>query len=405
MEKFWNRLKTKDNILVIEGAKDSKKYFYKGRPIRRRIWRRWYTIYLTTTLSAVLAVLLLILFGVGGNGKLLREELGISAFADKVVAWLVGSDGHRTGTDSEETYRYDDDTSEKDPPVSKPGGDVSVSVSPNGLYDFDYSLVPEGHIPIIPMDLSLSQYGDTYINNDTGYLPNTAELIDKQLGERYEQMSSTKSPLVLIIHTHGTEAYSENGAISFPEDEQDHARTSDTDRNVVAVGRALADELIKNGIPTAHCTILHDSVQYKDSYARAEDTINRYLAEYPTIKLVIDVHRDSIVRSTGEVVRPVTEYDGQAAAQVMCVVGSSWAGDECPNWENNLSLALKLKRELNEEYESLCRPPYLKGNTYNQEIAPYSLLLEVGSQGNSLEEAVLSARLVGEKLSELVGEI
>ena len=255
------------------------------------------------------------------------------------------------------------------------------------------------------MDLSLSQYGNTYINNSTGYSPNTAELINRQLGNSVEQLSSVSGPLVLIIHTHGTEAYSPNGAISFPEDEQNYARTPDTSRNVVAVGRALADELEKNGIPTAHCTVLHDSVQYKDSYARAEETIKRYLLEYPTIKLVIDIHRDSIVKSSGEVVRPVAEYEGQAAAQIMCVVGSDWAGDECPKWEDNLSLALKLRRELNAQCENICRPAFLKGNTYNQEIAPYSLLIEVGAQGNSLEEALVSAKLVGEKLAPMIKKI
>ena len=403
MEKNWRILKSKEHVPKLNGVKKEKKYFYRGRPIRHRILGRWYALYVATTASAVFAVLLLMLLGVGNDGDPLREKWSFSSFADKVLGWLVDSDGMHISADDTYESGYEDNIS----PPSRPAetDDVKVSVSQVGIYDFDYSLVPQGHTPIVPMDLSLSEYGDTYINNATGYSPNTAELVNKQLGDRYEQLSATTGPLVLIIHTHGTEAYSKNGAISFPEEERDYARTADTDKNVVAVGRALVDELIKNGIPTAHCTILHDSVQYKDSYARAEDTIKRYLAEYPTIKLVIDVHRDSIVRSSGEVVRPVTEYNGQAAAQVMCVVGSSWAGDECPTWEDNLSLALKLRRELNEECDSICRPTYLKGNTYNQEIAPYSLLLEVGSQGNSLEEAMLSAKLVGKTLSKLVRQI
>ena len=407
MERYRNRLKAKKENPRIEGAPYEKRYFYKGRPVRHRILKKWYAVYLVTTVSVVVAVLLLLLFGVGENGKPLGGRLNLSSFAEKVVGWFVSTDSPSIETSNGNADSDISDIPSNNPTTSKPEDteDVQVSTTVKGLYDFDYSKVPEGHTPIIPMDLSLSKYGDTYINNATGYSPNTVELINRQLGSSYQPLSSNNGPLVLIIHTHGTEAYSQNGAISFSSDEQNYARTSDTEKNVVAVGRALADELIKNGIPTAHCTVLHDSVQYKDSYARAEETVKRYLQEYPTIKLVIDVHRDSIVKSSGEVVRPVTEYDGQAAAQVMCVVGSSWAGDECPNWENNLSLALQLRRALNSECESICRPPFLKGNTYNQELAPYSLLLEVGSQGNSLEEALASAKLVGQKLSAIIDKI
>lgn len=407
MEKNRNRLMAKAENPRIEGASRDKAYFYKGRPTTRIGLKKWYVAYLVTTLSVVVAVLLLLFFGVGESGKPFREKFKFSAFVERVVGWLVNEDGAGQTDSSESTDSFVNDDMSSPPASPKPEDtdDQKVGVAVNGLYDFDYSKVPDGHTPIIPMDLSLSMYGDAYINNATGYTPDTAELIGKQLGSDYQPLSSKNGPVVLIIHTHGTESYSENGAISFPADAQNYARTSDTEKNVVAVGRALADELIKNGIPTAHCTVLHDSIQYKDSYSRAEETIKKYLLEYPTIKLVIDVHRDSIVKSSGEVVRPVAEYGEEAAAQVMCVVGSSWAGEECPNWENNLSLALKLRRELNSECENICRPVYLKGNTYNQEIAPYSLLLEVGSQGNSLEEAIISAKLTGEKLASLINEI
>lgn len=407
MESIWNRLRAKEEAPRLGGGAKGRAYFYRGRSTRHIRLARWYVAYLVTTLSVVVAVLLLLLFGLGENGRLLRENLKFSAFAERVMSWFVEADGTNKGQTDDNTDTVGNNDFKGGSPSVKPEDteDVKVNATVKGLYDFDYSQVPDGHTPIIPMDLSLSKYGDTYINNSTGYSPDTVELINKQLGKTYEPLASSSGPLVLIIHTHGTEAYSKDGAISFPSDEKNYARTSDTEKNVVAVGRALADELIKNGIPTAHCTILHDSVQYKDSYARAEETIKKYLLEYPTIKLVIDVHRDSVVRSGGEVVRAVTEYTGEAAAQVMCVVGSSWAGDECPNWENNLALALKLRRELNSECESICRPVYLKENTYNQEFAPYSLLLEIGSQGNSLEEALIAAKLTGEKLASLIGEI
>lgn len=410
MEEYQNRLKEKEATARIGGAKKDEGFFYDERQRRKKIYKRWYTAYMATTLAAVVAVVALIAFGVGSNNAPLRNSM-FSNFSDKVAGWFVrldfplfdtnkhGVDYVGDATDNTVSDKSDGNTYPTD------DKDVTVGATVKDIYDFDYSSVPEGHTPIIPMDLSLSQYGDTYINNSTGYDPDTVALINKSLGGGYEQLSASNGPVVLIVHTHGTEAYSENGAISCPSDEENYARTSDTRKNVVAVGKALADELIKNGIPTAHCTVLHDSVQYKDSYARAEETIKKYMSEYPTIKLVIDIHRDSIVKSSGEIVRPVAEINGKAAAQVMCVVGSDWAGDKCPEWENNLSLALKLRKEINSAYGNICRPPFLKGNTYNQEIAPYSLLLEFGAEGNSLEEAIVSAHLVGEKLASLISQI
>ena len=409
MKGYKNRIGTKEEKPRLSGSQQEWQGYYGEYPRRQRVLRKWYLAYTVTTVAAVVAVIFLFLFGVGNNNVPLRENLRVANIADKIVGWISKVDfpvfGGRDGlTDMSAPDAYapslkDTVSQEKNDTGTS---DITTGGSIGGIYDFDYSKVPDGHTPIIPMDLSLSQYGDEYINNSTGYDPDTKSLINKSLGNGYQQLLAKAGPLVLIVHTHGTEAYSENGAISCPSDEEGYARTADTDENVVAVGKALADELIRSGIPTAHCTVLHDSIQYKDSYARAEETIKKYLDEYPSIKLVIDVHRDSIIKSSGEIVRPVTEVNGEAAAQVMCVVGSDWAGDECPQWENNLSLALKLRRELNSQYGNICRPAFLKGHTYNQEIAPYSLLLEIGSQGNSLEEAVLSARLVAQELSSLV---
>ena len=385
---------------------------YKRKsPVRKG--RIMYKIYLVTTLATVLAVLLVFAFGMNNNRPLI-EELSLRAFADRVGDFFVSigfgqggnlkdnltessdtSDGS-SNTDNLETNRNDNN--------NPPSTDVGATIK--GLYDFDYSLVPDGHTPIIPMDLSLKSYGSLYINNETGYTPNIGALIGKNLkkGNGYEYLSVSSGPLVLIIHTHGTEGYSDDGAISCP-DGNEYSRSNDTSKNVVAVGATIAEILNRSGVPTAHCTIMHDSIQYKDSYTRAEETIKKYLEEYPTIRLVIDVHRDAIVKSNGDIVRPVTEYNGEAAAQVMCVVGSDWGGDNYSNWENNLALALKLREGLNEKCENICRPVNLRSSTYNQEFAEYSLLIEVGAGGNSLSEAIRSAELVAEQLVKLMSKI
>lgn len=418
MNKNKGNLKGKDQNLLLKGnnaPNTNEKIFIKKRRDKSKILKRWYLVYMTTAISVVIAVVALLLFGVGSNNSSLIGNVRSHNIADKIAEFLVGlnffdmssNDSGDTETDLQpllpnvETNADNGDKGNEDPPNT----DVGVTIK--DIYDFDYSRVPTGHTPIIPMDLSLSSYGSAYINNSTGYTPDITSLINKNLktDNGYEHLSVSSKPIVLIIHTHGTEAYSPDGAISCSNDEWEYARTTDTDKNVVAIGKSIADILNKNGVPTAHCTIMHDSIQYKDSYARAEDTIKKYIEEYPSIKLVIDIHRDAIIKSSGEIVRPVAEISGEAAAQVMCVVGSDWGGDECPNWENNLSLALKLRERLNSECTNICRPVNLKASTYNQELAQYSLLLEVGASGNSLNEAQRTAKLIGEKVSELMREI
>ncbi len=388
---------------------------------QRAAINKWFPLYIVTVTATVICVLMLLLFGVSEQGEPIASSPFVEQLADKVGGLFARldfpfSDTRDTAAPAPDTTPSDtsvggegnnsnQNTTNTSPEQTEPpSGDVSADVG--GIYDFDYSLVPEGYLPIIPMDLSLCSYGETYINNSTGYTPDISALINRNLSQNggVELLSASIEPLVLIVHTHGTESYSPDGALGVPEGGES-VRTTDTEKNVVAVGKRVADILNQNGIPTAHCTIMHDSIQYKDSYSRAEETINKYLAEFPTIKLVIDIHRDSIVKSSGEIVRPVAELDGRAAAQLMCVVGSDWEGENCPQWEDNLSLALKLRQKLNAECENICRPVYLKSHTYNQEIAPYSLLLEVGASGNSLSEALRSAELLAYKLCELVGEI
>lgn len=412
------RLEDGKNIPRLEArahgeARSGEKRFYKSRTDRKGvIMKRWLAVYTVTTVSTVIAVILLLVFGVSAENRSFSETLTGSALTDRIAELFVrldfpslsGSDSDKKDGSLSVDAPKKDTAGTDDTAADSKGDTVQTGTAGGGLYDFDYSKIPSGYTPIVPMDLSLSSYGPSYINNSTGYTPDVPSLLAKDLKKSngYEQLTVSSSPLVLIIHTHGTEGYSENGATYYSEEQTDYARTSDTSKNVVSVGRTVAELLNKSGIPTAHCTVMHDSVQYKSSYARAEETVKKYLEEYPSIKLVIDIHRDAIVKSSGELVRPVAELDGEAAAQVMCVVGSSWEGDECPNWENNLSLALKLRELLNGECSNICRPVNLKAHTYNQELAPYSLLLEVGSSGNSLEEAQRTAALIGKKLAELV---
>lgn len=277
----------------------------------------------------------------------------------------------------------------------------------NTIYDFDYSKVPKGDKAIIPLDLSCISLGEQYINNSTGYTPDINSLLNASFstGELFEQISNVNEPQVLIIHTHATEAYSADKSISYTENGGELARSYNEEENVISLGEIMTNIFNKNGIYTIHCKVAHDYPQYKDSYLRAEKTVMEYLEKYPSIKLVIDLHRDAIFNDSNEMVRPVVLVDGEETAQIMCVVGSDWGGNNCANWEDNLSLALKIRKNLNDKYFNICRPVDLRSATYNQELSRYSLLLEIGSCGNSLEEARRATVLVSNALAEILKKI
>ena len=417
MKREKKTLRAKADRARIEGAQDTHKKAWQAKPRGR--FEKWYRIYLATTIGTVCLMLALLLFG-------FREALAPSfPSADKIASFFIsGEFMDLSGTsikfgnsdkDGAENSIFDimngimipskDQSDSNSVIVPEKNEPTQAPTAPSGnIYDFDYSKVPEGESAVIPMDLSLTSYGDSYIYNSTGYTPNTEALLASKLyfSDDLIYVSASSKPLVLILHTHATESYLEDGAISYKDTGGELARSDDISENVVAVGDVMAKILNENGIPTLHCTLLHDKLQYKDSYARAEETIKEYLKKYPSIKLVIDLHRDTVIKSTGEIVRPVSSIDGEAVAQVMCVVGSDWNGSTCDNWQGNLALALQLRERLNSKYTSLCRPTYLRSSTYNQELAPYSLLLEIGACGNSLEEAKRAAELVANELACII---
>ncbi len=268
------------------------------------------------------------------------------------------------------------------------------------IYFYDPSSVPAGMVGVIPQDLSNSDKGVNYISDKS-------DTIDPDLAQIMAiDVSSTVTagePLVLIYHTHGTESYIDTGLAWYNPNEISN-RSTDPTKNVISVGALLAEKLNELGIPTLHCDIMHDAESYSAAYSKSAETIQKFLTQYPSIKYVIDLHRDAVSKTTGETVRAVAEVNGAATAQVMCVVGSSAgiAGDE--HWKGNLALAQKLRAALSESYPKLCRPTYFKDSThnYNQQLAPYSLLLEMGMLGNSLDEAKSTAELIAPALAKVI---
>ena len=211
---------------------------------------------------------------------------------------------------------------------------------------------------------------------------------------------SGEGPKVLIVHTHSSEAYTQEAGWEY--EESDPLRTEQADRSIIRVGDEIAAVLDEHGIETLHDTALNDYPTYDGAYARMQTTIERYLKQYPSIQMVLDVHRDAAADADGNQVGFTAEVDGARCAQVMLVVGTDQGGLEHPNWQENLANALKLQALLNRRYPGLCRKLDLRTERFNQHETPGSLLAEFGSTGNTLQEAIRAGRYFAEGLAELI---
>lgn len=237
-----------------------------------------------------------------------------------------------------------------------------------------------------------------YVKNNSGVERDFRALLEA--GMPFENQPSDE-PQVLIVHTHTTECYMTYYAGYYNAD--DATRTTDTAENVAAVGEAIAQELRAKGVSVLHDVTLHDSPEYSGAYGRSEDTVKAYLDRYPSIRVVLDIHRDAMMYEDLTKVKPTATVNGQKAAQLMLVVGGTDT-DELPNayCEDNLRFGLQLHQALEQAYPTLMRPLYVVDARYNQGLTAGSLLIEVGTDANTLSEALYSGRLVGKQLAELL---
>lgn len=207
---------------------------------------------------------------------------------------------------------------------------------------------------------------------------------------------------VLIVHTHTSEAYNPTEEDNYTE--SDPSRTEDTRYSVVRVGDELAEVLEARGITVYHDRELHDYPSYTGSYGRSLASVQEYMAEHKDIKVVIDLHRDAL-EGDGKLYKTVANVGDTPCAQVMVLCGTNFSGLKHPDWQDNLNFALKLQRRMVDLYPTLARPLKLSPYRYNQHVAPGALIVEIGTNGNTLREAVTAARYFGECLADvLTGE-
>lgn len=230
------------------------------------------------------------------------------------------------------------------------------------------------------------------------YKPN----IKKLLAEGSDLKIKDKSkPTILVYHSHTTEAYS---LLDLGYYIKSDSRSKDIGKNVVRVGDELVKYLEKAGFSVIHDTEIHDT-DYNSSYDSSRKTIEKYLEEYPSIEVTIDLHRDDITYSNKTKVKPTATINGKKAARMMIISGCEYSRvKNFPDWEYNLRFDLAVQNKVNEMYAGLMRPILFSERKYNMYETHNSFLLEIGTDANTLDEACYSARMFGKALGELLNE-
>lgn len=252
-------------------------------------------------------------------------------------------------------------------------------------------------------DIVAQQFGETGVMCGNGYIKNNMGIdmdFDSLLEEKLPfEMKKTDSPQVLIYHTHTSESYMDEDVDYYYESY--YSRTQNTDYNVTSVGEILAETLTEKGITTLHDSTVHDST-YSGSYDRSMQTIQSIMEHNEDIKVVIDIHRDAIGSDTYKV-KPVFEYDGRQGAQIMLMSGCDIDGEMgFDTWEENLNFALKIQNQAEKMYPGMTRPLTFGYFAYNEYLCNGSLLIEVGTDANTIEEAEYTAELLGNVLYEVL---
>lgn len=200
-------------------------------------------------------------------------------------------------------------------------------------------------------------------------------------------------PLVGIYSTHDYESYISEIPVGAKRTE-----TNDSEKNIIQVAKTLAKALQKRGIGVVHSPASHQEEGYLGAYTVSRDTAKFIVQKYPSVKILLDVHRDEGDRNSDT----VTKINGVDVAKVMLVVG---VGDrDVPQryWEQTLAFSRSIAAVMDEKYPGLFRKITTKPGRYNQDLMPASVILEIGADGNRMDEALRAAELVADVLAEVI---
>ena len=237
-----------------------------------------------------------------------------------------------------------------------------------------------------------------FVKNNTELSVDFSSLLHSPL--TFSVKSGVSEVQVLIYHTHTSESYLDESVDYFYESY--YPRTQNADFNVTAVGDCIANVLESNGVKTLHDVTVHDST-YNGAYDRSAQTAAADMKENPSVKVVLDIHRDALGTEDCKV-KPVFEFEGKTCAQIMILAGCDPDNERgFSNWQNNLSFALKLQSKAEELYPGMTRPLDFDYFAYNEYLCDGSLLIEVGSDANSIDEVETTGELLGEVLAQVLG--
>ena len=223
--------------------------------------------------------------------------------------------------------------------------------------------------------------------NTTSYEVDMEALLTKALDWKL----CSDEPTVLILHAHATESYA--GTKNY--------RSEEESQNMLAIGDRLEQLLENTGIGVIHDRTLHDAPSYNGSYASARTSMKEYLEKYPSIRLVLDLHRDAAEDAQGNQIGYTISTEQGEAAKMLMVVGTDAGGLTHPDWQENMALAVKLHTQLQKEHPGICRSLQIRTSRFNQDLSPGALLVEVGSAGNTQEEAMLAVEILAQAIISL----
>jgi len=211
----------------------------------------------------------------------------------------------------------------------------------------------------------------------------------------------SKSPQILIYHSHATESYMPNDA--------DNYHTMNEKYSVVSVGSTIAKNLEdKYKYRVVHDKTYHDRPSYAYSYANSLETVKKHTAKHKSIKIILDIHRDafndqrmSSAQKAAKKAEYTTTINGKKAARIMLVVGG-----KNPNYSELEKFAVYIKKKMDKLYPGLFMKITVASNyKYNQYFSNYSALVEVGCMLNTSEEANYSAELFSKVLAEVIKDL
>ncbi|MGN1133014.1 MAG: stage II sporulation protein P [Oscillospiraceae bacterium] len=248
--------------------------------------------------------------------------------------------------------------------------------------------------------------GEQYINLKNGGqvrnctdISNDTLMAESQKKYDFTLEADSKQPQILIYHTHTTESFELKDRDYYDRDFS--TKTTDPNKNITSVGDEICKQLDEAGIAYVHDTLVHDYPDYDNAYQSSRSTVQQLLKKYPSIKIALDIHRDGIEREDGTRLAPTVEVDGKKAAQVMIISGCDDGTKDMPNYLKNFHFASALQSTFASSYEGFARPVLFDYRFYNQDLTTGSLLIEVGAQGNSLDQVKYSGELIGKSLVKM----